>query len=75
MSTGEDLIEERRRRRAGDRRLSPEGWELFRRMTTADSLDEFQAALHATSATDPLLGGRLRATTWADRTVARSHGG
>jgi hypothetical protein len=56
MSTGEELIEERRRR-AGDPRLSQEGRELFRRMTTGDLVDQFQAALDTTSATDPLLGG------------------
>jgi hypothetical protein len=58
MSTGEELIEERRRRRrAGDPRLSQEGRELFRRMTTGDLVDEFQAALDTTSAADPLIGG------------------
>jgi hypothetical protein len=58
VSIGEELVEERRRRRrAGDPRLSPEGRELFRRMTTGDLVDEFQAALDAVSAVDPLLGG------------------
>ena len=58
MSIGEELLEERRRRcRAGDPRLSEEGRELFRRMTTGDLVDEFQAALDAVSASDPLLGG------------------
>ena len=58
VSIGEELVEERRRRRrAGDPRLSPEGRELFRRMTTGDLVDEFQAALDAVSAGDPLLGG------------------
>ena len=58
MSIGEELIaERRRRRRAGDPRLSPEGRELFRRMTTGDLTGEFQAALDAVSAADPLLGG------------------
>jgi hypothetical protein len=56
MSIGEELLEERRRRRrAGDPRLSPEGRELFRRMTTGDLVDEFQAGLDAVSAADPLL--------------------
>lgn len=58
MSIGEELLEERRRRRrAGDPRLSAEGKELFRRMTTGDLVEEFQAALDADMATDPLLGG------------------
>jgi len=55
---GEELLEERRRRRrAGDPRLSPEGRALFRRMTTGDLADEFQAALDGDPAADPLLGG------------------
>lgn len=57
MSVGDDLVEERRRaRRAGDPRLSPQGRELFRRMTTGDLVEEFQAALDADLAADPLLG-------------------
>lgn len=59
MSTGEDLLEERRRRRrAGDPRLSAEGRELFRRMTTGDLVDELQADLDAIATADPLLGGQ-----------------
>lgn len=59
MSIGEELLEERRRRRrAGDPRLSSEGKELFRRLTTGDLAGEFQAALDADLATDPLLGGQ-----------------
>jgi hypothetical protein len=58
MSIGEELLEERRRRRrAGDPRLSPEGRALFVRMTTGDLVDEFQAGLDAALAADPLLGG------------------
>ena len=58
MSVGEELLEERRRRRrAGDPRLSDHGRELFRRMTTGDLVGEFQAALDAVSDADPLLGG------------------
>ena len=58
VTIGEDLLEERRRRRrAGDPRLSAEGRELFRRMTTGDLVDEFQAALDADLVNDPLLGG------------------
>lgn len=57
VTTGEELLEERRRRRAGDPRLSPQGRELFLRMTTGDLVDEFQSALDADLAADPLLGG------------------
>jgi hypothetical protein len=58
VSIGEELIEERRRRRrAGDPRLSPEGRALFLRMASGDLMDEFQAALDADLANDPLLGG------------------
>jgi hypothetical protein len=58
MSIGEELLEERRRRRqAGDLRLSDEGKELFRRMTTGDLMDEFQDALDAISDADPFVGG------------------
>jgi hypothetical protein len=50
MSTGEELVaERRRRRRAGDQRLSPDGRALFRRMTSGDLVDEFWAALDADS--------------------------
>jgi hypothetical protein len=52
------LPEKRRRRRAGDPRLSPEGRELFRRMTTGDLVNEFQAALDSDLADDRLLGGQ-----------------
>ncbi len=58
MSIGEELLEERRRRRrAGDPRLSAHGRELFLRMTTGDLVDEFQAALEGDLEADPLLGG------------------
>lgn len=58
MSIGEELLEERRRRRrAGDPRLSAEGRELFRRMTTGDLVEELQTALDADVAADALLGG------------------
>lgn len=58
VSVGEELLEERRqRRRAGDPRLSPEGREILRRLTTGDMQGEFQAALDAVSEADPLLGG------------------
>ncbi|MGH9247876.1 MAG: hypothetical protein ACRD29_26895 [Acidimicrobiales bacterium] len=58
VTIGEELLEERRRRRrAGDPRITPEGRELLLRMTTGDLVDEFQAALDADLAADPLLGG------------------
>jgi hypothetical protein len=53
----DDLVEERRRRRAGDPRPDLEARELFRRMTTGDLVEEFQALLDAVSDADPLLGG------------------
>ena len=56
MSGGEELLDERRRR-AGDPRLSAQGRDLFRRMTTGDLVDEFQAALAADLETDTLLDG------------------
>lgn len=59
MSIGEDLLEERRRRRrAGDPRLSSAGRELFRRMTSGDLAEEFQASLDDIVADDALLGGQ-----------------
>ncbi len=58
VSIGEELIEERRRRRrAGDPRITPEGRELLVRLVEGDLVDEFQAALEAISAADPLVGG------------------
>ncbi len=54
-----DVAEERRRRRrAGDPRLSAEGKEILTRITTGDLADEFQAALDADVEADPILGGR-----------------
>jgi len=58
MSIGEELLEERRRRRrAGDPRLTPQDREILRRVVSGDLMEEFQAALDATSAADPLVGG------------------
>jgi hypothetical protein len=58
MSIGEELLaERRRRRRAGDPRLSESDRELLRRLTTGDLVGEFQAGLDAVSDADPLLGG------------------
>ena len=56
MTIGEELDEERRRRRrAGDPRLTPSDRELLRRLTDGDLKEEFQAALDAVSDRDPLL--------------------
>ncbi|MHB1519288.1 MAG: hypothetical protein ACYCVN_12515 [Acidimicrobiales bacterium] len=53
-----DVSEERRRRRrAGDPRLSAEGRKVLARITTGDLADEFQAALDADVEADPILGG------------------
>jgi hypothetical protein len=58
MSIGEELLAERRqRRRAGDPRLTPQDREILRRITRGDLQGEFQAALDADLAADPLLGG------------------
>jgi hypothetical protein len=55
---GEELLEERRRRRrAGDPRLSDEDRAILRRVTRGDLAEEFQAALDADLAADPMLGG------------------
>ena len=50
VGIGEGLIGERHRGRVGDPRVSPEGRELFRRLTTGDLSGEFQAALDEVSA-------------------------
>ena len=58
VTIGEELLEERRRRRrAGDPRITPEGREILLRLTTGELMDEFQAALDADLAADPILGG------------------
>ncbi len=58
VSIGEKLVaEHRRRRRAGDARLTDEDRALLRRVTTGDLVGEFQAGLDAVSDADPLLGG------------------
>ena len=58
MSIGEELLEERRRRRlAGDPRVTDADRELLLRLVSGDLIDEFQAALDTVSASDPLLGG------------------
>jgi hypothetical protein len=61
MTAGEDLLEERRRRRrAGDPRLTDEDKAILRRITSGDLAEEFQAALDADLEADPLLGGHDR---------------
>lgn len=58
VSVGDELLEERRRRRrAGDPRLSEADREILRQVTRGDLQPEFQAALDADLAADPLLGG------------------
>jgi hypothetical protein len=58
VTIGEEFPDERRRRRrAGDPRITPEGREILRRITRGDLEDEFQAALDADLANDSLLGG------------------
>jgi hypothetical protein len=59
VSVGEDLVDERRRRRrAGDPRLlSDADRAILRRVTCGDLQGEFQAALDADLAGDALFGG------------------
>ncbi|MEA2717282.1 MAG: hypothetical protein QOI99_1599 [Actinomycetota bacterium] len=58
MSIGEELLDERRRRRrAGDPRLSDADREILRRITNGDLAPAFQAALDADLVGDPVLGG------------------
>ena len=71
VTIGEDLLEERRRRRrAGDPRITPEGRQVLLRLTTGDLMDDFQAALDvdldADRASDPVLH-EASTTTWANR--------
>ena len=51
------MEERRRRRRAGDPRLSDEGRAILARIADGDLADEFQAALDVDLVADPLLGG------------------
>lgn len=56
VSIAEELLEQRRlRRRAGDPRLSEEGREILRRITTGDLADGFGRSLAEISDSDPLL--------------------
>ena len=58
MTIGEEILEERRLpRRAGDPRITDADREILRRIAHGDLADEFQAALDADLAADPLLGG------------------
>lgn len=53
-----DLFEERRRRRReGIPGATDADREIIRRITSGDLADEFQAALDADLAADPILGG------------------
>ncbi len=57
MTAGEGLLEEfRRERRAGDPRVSAEGREILRRITSGDLADEFADALATVSNGDSALG-------------------
>ncbi|MGH9115439.1 MAG: hypothetical protein ACRDWW_06360 [Acidimicrobiales bacterium] len=59
MSIGEELLEERRRRRrAGDPRVTPHDREIMMRLVAGDLMSEFQAELDHIAAEDPDLGGR-----------------
>jgi hypothetical protein len=58
MSIGEELLDQRRRRRrAGDPRLSDADREILRRITSGDLAPAFQAALDADVVADGVLGG------------------
>jgi hypothetical protein len=58
VSIGEELIEERRRRRrAGDPRITEEGRAILLRLVEGDLMGEFQAELDRVSAEDPDVGG------------------
>lgn len=62
VSIGDELLNERRRRRkAGDPRITPEGREILLRLVEGDLVDEFQAELDGVSEADPLIGGDLDA--------------
>jgi len=58
VSIADQLLEERRRRRrAGDPRLSEAGREILLRMTSGDLAEEFGRSLDEIAAADPLLSG------------------
>jgi hypothetical protein len=58
VSLDEELLEQRRkRRRAGDPRLTDADREILRRITTGDLADAFAQELEATAEADPMLSG------------------
>ena len=58
METGDGSEEKvRRRRQAGDPRITPEGRGILRRLTTGDLADTFAEALAESDRADPLIGG------------------
>jgi hypothetical protein len=62
VSIGDELLEERRRRRrAGDPRITPAGREILMRLVAGDLMGEFQGELDRISAEDPDLGGEQTA--------------
>lgn len=57
-TVGDELLEaRRRRRRAGDPRITPAGRRALLRLVTGDGMDDFQASLDADEAADPALSG------------------
>lgn len=62
MNFGDELLEDRRRRRrAGDPRITPEGREILMRLVAGDLMGEFQAELDRISAEDSDLSGEQAA--------------
>lgn len=58
MSVGDDLLDERWRRRAGDPRLSDSDRKILVRLVKGDLVNEFQAGLDSISSGDPILSGQ-----------------
>lgn len=57
-TVGRDVLEEiRRRRLAGDSRVTPEGRAIFDRITDGDLADAFADSLDEIAEADPLLSG------------------
>ncbi len=57
-NAGTEVLEELRRRRAlGDSRVTPQGRELFERLTTGDLADAFADDLDEVGDSDPMLFG------------------
>jgi len=62
VNFGDELLEDRRRRRrAGDPRITPEGREILMRLVAGDLMGEFQAELDRISAEDSDLSGEQAA--------------